>query len=362
MNFWIIAVVLLAVSAAAISWPLFTGSTKDRITAILVLLVIPVSGLVLYQNIGTPEAIGLPAARPQQTAQTQQPHSSQAAEMEVIVAELQQRMAENPDDPEGWLILGRTLKTMQRYAEAITALSNANRLVPGTPLIIIELAEAKLFASEIPEITAEIKQLIESALAIDPHQQKGLWLLGMAAAEEGDEALAIDTWQKLLNQLDPASGSATRVAEQIEMAQARLGQATTEVAETKIETAETPIAAATVAESGIPVTITIADDLADSVPGNAALFIFVHPAGGAGMPLAVKRVVARGFPISLNLSDADLLRPGTLLQDVEQLDISARISMIGNANAASGDFQAAKATLDTKAVKPIALHLDQRVP
>ena len=189
MNFWIIAVVLLAVSAAAISWPLFTGSTKDRIIAILVLLVIPVAGLVLYQNIGTPEAIDLPAARPQQTAQTQQPHSSQAAEMEVIVAQLQQRMAENPDDPEGWLILGRTLKTMQRYAEAITALSNANRLVPGTPLIIIELAEAKLFASEIPEITAEIKQLIESALAIDPHQQKGLWLLGMVAAEEGDDAL-----------------------------------------------------------------------------------------------------------------------------------------------------------------------------
>ena len=53
--------------------------------------------------------------------------------MDELVASLQQRMAENPDDPEGWLILGRSLKTMQRYAEAETALTNANRLVPDNP-------------------------------------------------------------------------------------------------------------------------------------------------------------------------------------------------------------------------------------
>ena len=372
MNFWIIAVVLLTVSAAVISWPLFAGSAKDRITGVFILLMIPLVGVVSYPYIGTPEALSLYTTTPQQVAQTQQPHSSTGDNVDALVVQLQQRMAENPEDPEGWLILGRTLKTMQRYPEALTALTNANRLVPGTPIIMIELAEAKLYASGTPEITAEIRQLIESALEIDPTQQKGLWLLGMAAAEYGDHALAIETWQKLLDELDPASGSAARVTQQIEMAQASLGQTPTDVtepeateekvAEAKVAVVEAPVATTTVAESGIPVTITISDELASSIPANAALFIFIHPAGGAGMPLAVKRVAARGFPMSLNFSDADLLRPGTSLQDFGQLDISARISIGGIANAASGDVQATKTTLNTKAVKPIALHLDQRVP
>ncbi len=134
------------------------------------------------------------------------------------------------------------------------------------------------------------------------------------------------------------------------MAQTRLGVSPTEVAEVAV------------AEFSIPVTITIADDLAGAIPGNAALFVFMHPAGTAGMPLAVKRVAPRGFPLSLRFSDADLLRPGMSLQDFEQLDISARISMSGTASAAPGDYQANLVTVDTKAATEIALHLDQRVP
>jgi len=80
------------------------------------------------------------------------------------------------------------------------------------------------------------------------------------------------------------------------------------------------------------------------------------------MPLAVKRLNAQGFPRSLLFSDADLLRPGTSLENFDQLDISARISMAGVAIAAPGDYQANLVTLDTNAVAEIALHLDQRVP
>ena len=367
MNFWIIAIVLLAVPAAAISWPFLAGSAKERIIGVLVLITIPLAGLLLYQYIGTPEAISIPTAAPRQAAQTQQPHSSQQPEMEDMVAQLQQRMVDNPDDPEGWLILGRSLKTMQRYPEAVTALTNANRLVPDTPIIMIELAEARLFASGQAQISPESKQLIESALAIDPQQQKGLWLLGMAAAQEGDEARAIAIWQQLLAQLDPASGGAQTVGQQIEMAKARLGQATPVAAVPEVTVPEAALPAPVVpeevaAEFNIPVAVTIADELAGAVPANAALFVFIHPAGAVGMPLAVKRIAPRGFPMSLRFSDADLLRPGMSLQDFEKVDISARISMAGIANAAPGDYQANLVTVDTKAVTAIALHLDQRVP
>jgi cytochrome c-type biogenesis protein CcmH len=347
MNFWIIAATMLAIPAVIISWPFFSGNVKERFTGMLVLLFMPLAGLVLYQNIGTPEAINIAAATAQQSTQAQQAHSSQLPQMDDMIDQLQQRMAKNPDDPEGWLILGRSLKTLQRYAESVTALEHANRLSPDTPLIMVELAEAILFASGQVRISAVARQLVESAVAIDPQQQKGLWLIGMAAAQDGDEALAITVWQRLLHQLDPASGVATTVAQEIEKVQARMAEGVSEVA---------------VAEFDIPVTISIADDLAGAIPTQAILFIYIRPAGGAGMPLAVKRMAPRGFPLLLHFNDADLLRPGMSLQDFERLDISARISMSGIANAAAGDYQTELVTLDTKALAEITLHLDQRVP
>ena len=366
MNFWIIAVVLLIVSAAAFAWPLFAGSSKDRVTSILIMLVVPVAGLALYQAVGTPEAIGNPAIQPQQAEHAQQPHNmSGEGDMDALLRELNQRLAEDPNNPDGWLILGRTLKTQQRYVEAEAALDKANRMIPNTPMIMVELAEARLFASGNPVITDDIKQLLEGAINIDPNQQKGLWLLGMAAAEEGDNVTAIGYWESLLALLEPGSGSAQRVSEQIAMAQGMPGMPSTP-AETPAETAPAPVeptaAPVTVAESGIPVNISIADELAGAVPGNAVLFVFVHPAGGAGMPLAVKRLAASGFPMNLNFTDADLLQPGASLKDFEQLDVSARISLAGTVIPTSGDIQANKVTLEAKAVEPIALHLAQRIP
>jgi cytochrome c-type biogenesis protein CcmH len=385
MNFWILAITLLVVPAAIVSWPLLAGSAKDKITALFIVLMIPLAGILMYQTVGTPEAINLQAVTPQQAAQ-QQPqgdaHSSQQGQMDELVTSLQQRMAENPDDPEGWLILGRSLKTMQRYSEAETALANANRLSPDNPMIMVELAEASLFASGKPQISPEARQLIEAALAIDPEMQKGLWLMGMAYAQDGDDATAITYWKNLLGQLDPASGAASSVTQQIGMAQGRIGQtgemptvtepAVTEPTVTEPTVSEPVVAKTEVVEPvkvepavvgfGISATITIADELAGKVPGNATLFVFIHPAGAVGMPLAAKRFAASGFPMSLHFTDADLLRPGGSLQDFEKLDISARISMSGIANRAPGDYQATLVTVDTKDIKPIALHLDQRVP
>ncbi len=340
MSFWILAVALLTLSAAVISWPLFAGTARERIVAISLLLVIPLAGLVLYQQIGSPAAINLPA-----TVATQ-------ASVEDLVADLQQRMNENPDDAEGWVVLGRSLKTMRRYAEAKTALSNANHLLPGDPMIMVELAEASLFASGKPEISAEILQLLEDALAIDPLQQRGLWLLGIAAAQGGDNERAIAFWQKLLNQMDPASDVGQTVARQIELARARAGQP------------EAGQANPGQASSGIvlPVNITLADELAGSLPPGAVLFVFIRQAGTQGMPLAVKRIPAPRFPLSIQFSNADLLQPGGALENFATLDISARISMTGVANIASGDYQADALKFEPNAAGEIALRIARRVP
>ena len=366
MNFWILAIALLAIAAVVVSWPLFTGVAKDKITGLFVLLMIPLTSILMYQYIGTPEAISLAPATPApQSSPQQAAHSDQQGQMDELVEALKQRMNENPNDPEGWLILGRSLKTMQKYEEAEEALRNANRLVPDNPSIMVELAETILFTSATPEVNPESLQLIESALVLDPNQQKGLWIMGMASAQDGDDTQALAYWTRLQEQLDPASGPYQAVTEQIEGAQTRLG---IPVSANAVTPAAAPAMTKPVAnettpgEFGIPATISIGDDLAGNFPASATLFIFVHPAGAAGMPVAVKRMAPRGFPMSLNFTDADLLQPGGSLQAFELLDISARISMTGIANIASGDIQANRVTVNTKNVTAIDLHLDQRVP
>ena len=378
MNFWIFSITLLIVSAAIIGWPLFTGSVKDKITGLFVLLMLPLASLMMYQAIGTPEAINLPPAMAaQQSAQQQSAHSTQQGQMDELVTSLQQRMIENPDDPEGWVILGRSLKTMQRYPEAETALSNANRLMPDNPMIMVELAETMLFTSGQPEVSGEARQLIEAALVINPDQQKGLWIMGMTYAQEGDDTQALSYWQRLLGQLDPSSEPYQSVSEQIRLAQTRSGQpevtqdAVAEAVAEKPKAVMPPVAATVTkpaatppvaAGFGIPATITLGDGVTEPFPPRATLFIFIRPAGGAGMPLAVKRLAPQGFPMSLTLTDADLLQPGGSLQAFDLLDISARISMTGVANVVSGDIQANRVTVNTKNVSAIALNLDQRVP
>jgi cytochrome c-type biogenesis protein CcmH len=352
MNFWIIAVALLVIPAAVISWPFFAGPTRERMLGIWVLVMMPLAGLLLYQQVGNPKAINQPTVTPQQQQTSQQPHDSRQPQMDEMVASLQKRMEENPDDPEGWVILGRTLKTMQRYAEAETALRNANRLLPDNALVMVELAEASLFASGKPQVSDEMRQLLEAALKIDPQQQKGLWLLGMAAAQDGDHAKAVSIWQQLLGLLDPASGAAQTVSQQIEMSREKGGLASAAQDE--------PVESFTGFE--LPVDITLADDLAGPLPANSILFVFMHPAGQRGMPLAVKRIPSPHFPLSVAFSNKDLLQPGTSLDEYPELDISARISMSGIANIASGDYQATMVKFDTNVAQEIALHIGQRVP
>ena len=75
------------------------------------------------------------------------------------------------------------------------------------------------------------------------------------------------------------------------------------------------------------------------LPGSATLYIFAHTPNGVGMPLAVQRVNQPRFPLQAAIADSNLLRPGNSLADFDQLKISARLSMGGNATPASGDIE-----------------------
>ena len=313
MNFWLLATAIPLAAAVSIGWPLLSDRSTLRGTGITLLILIPVSALFLYQGIGSPQSVGM-APR---VANTPAPPQEN---IEDLLVQLEQRLRTDPDDLEGWLMLGRSYKTMQSYEQAETALRKAAGLAPEHPLVLVELAEALLFSSGRPEITDEIRGMLERAVAADPGIEKGLWLLGFAAAQSGDDAQAIAFWQRLLQQMEPASGAASALQEQISQARVRLG----------IEPgADWP---------GIRIQVSV-DDPDFAVPPGAVLYIIARDSQAPSPPLGARRIERPVFPARIQLSDGDSMMPQRPISGVPQIELLARLSLSGGPIASAEDFE-----------------------
>ena len=81
----------------------------------------------------------------------------------------------------------------------------------------------------------------------------------------------------------------------------------------------------------------------DPAASSAVLFVYARPVGAtAGPPLAVRRVFGPSFPVSLSISSADAMVPGTAFP--ARVTIQARLDRDGNAmTTMEGDWAAASA-------------------
>jgi len=157
--------------------------------------------------------------------------------MDSMIAGLRSKLAENPQDLDGWMLLARTLRATQQFPKALEALETANRLSPDNPFIIVDIVETQIYMSPGGQITPEMTATLQRALEMQPDMQKALWLLGIAAAQAGDTAFAIAYWETLLEQVEPGSNVAKSVQAQVNAAKAQMGMA---VEEAIVE--ETPVA------------------------------------------------------------------------------------------------------------------------
>lgn len=330
-TFWLLAAVIGIGMMLAILLPsLKTRQGKRPVTVILAMVIgVLLVGFIIYGQVGTPTAIDQPVTHAAKA--TDAPQSMQAA-----VSRLEARLQAEPDNVDGWLLLGRSYKMVQRYTDAENALVNAMTLAPENPGIMVELAEAMTMASGDPRFSDRAIELLQTAIDTDPTLQKALWLRGMAATQRGKNDIAVANWEQLLVQIDPASDVAGTVRKQIAEAQGR------ELVEPKI--------------INIPINVSLAPDMDSQLPESAVLYIFARPLGGVGMPLAVKRISRPAFPVMVSLSEHDVLQPGTSLDG--KLQISARLSMSGNATPGAGDFRADNSYFETLPDAPIELELN----
>jgi cytochrome c-type biogenesis protein CcmH len=387
MLFWILAAVGLALMTFIACLPLFRNKSGWTPIALALVFALPAAALFMYQGVGSPEGIDVTGI-PQAGSGAGNDHSmnaSDADQIEDMAAKLRSRLTESPEDLEGWVLLARTLKTMQRFEEAVDALETARRIAPDDPFVAVELVEARIFVSADGEITDEMLSMLQAALDQDPSQQKALWLMGIAASQAGEDDAAISYWETLLQMLEPDSGAAQSVQQQINEAKGRLGLESESGAGSLTESAA-PAGAEILAEAvneieATPESVPAAETTAASTiwagtniriqPGSrldpetasaAVLYVMIRSPGPAvGPPLGVRRIRSPQLPLELAISDQDSMIKERLISSMTEVQLQARLSMSGAPQARSGDWQSTSVTVPLDSTEAVELLIDQQV-
>jgi cytochrome c-type biogenesis protein CcmH len=176
---------------------------------------IPIAAVALYFVIGTRSALSPSATASQMpTAANQQGDARSQQQMEANVAKLAERLQQNPNDAQGWLMLGRSYMVLERYPDAAKAYERATALNDKDAGAWVDYAEALAMAND-RQLAGKPTEALDRALQLDPKNQKALDLAGSAAYQAGDYQKAIDYWQQLLKLLPPGSEELKTITDQI---------------------------------------------------------------------------------------------------------------------------------------------------
>jgi cytochrome c-type biogenesis protein CcmH len=166
-----------------------TGSpVRRRLASLAVLTVVPAAALLLYFSLGSPYLSEV-SPRPAVT-----PASEQVA---MLIARIEKHLAEHPDDGRGWEVVAPVYARLDRTEDAVKARANALRLLGETAERQADLGEA-LVADARGVVTAEARKAFARADALEAHQPKARFFLGLAAAQDGRKDDAEKIWRELL--------------------------------------------------------------------------------------------------------------------------------------------------------------------
>ncbi len=330
-----------------------TSKTQKQVAAI-VAVVIPAAALLLYAHLSPPQWQQLVEYNPAEVAKAK----ANLPSIDAMVGKLEAKLRQNPMDPKGWALLGRSYFVMGRYSEASNAYAQASKLSADKDAdILADYAEA-LAMSNNGNLKGEAEQIIGRALASQPDHPKSLWLAGSAAFQTGQYKNAIRHWETLYNMHPDKSNEGAQVLQkQIAEARSRLG----DKAPAPSVAQQQPAPAKGKGKTVVKVSVDLDPKLkARAAPGDT-LFIFARAVQGPPMPLAIVKKQVKDLPVTVSLNDAMAMMPNMTMSSFEQVYIGARISKTGNAIPQSGDLQGRSSPISTGKAQDVKITISQEV-
>jgi cytochrome c-type biogenesis protein CcmH len=239
----------------------------------------------------------------------------------AMTAKLARELAVNPDNLNGWLMLGRSYGELEQYPLAVRAYQRADRLAGGQSAEALLGVAENLVAQDPESIRAAAGHLFERALTLEPGNAKALFYSAFAASSRGENAVARERFTRMLA-LNPPDNIRAIIQQRI----AALDQVTVD------ETAP----AATEDGARIEVRVSVAPQLESRIPAGAVLFVAARDPQAPGPPFAAKRLPAQ-FPLDVELTAANAMLPSRHITKGQVLDVVARVALGGTPTATSGD-------------------------
>ena len=169
-----------------------TPLRRRRATALVALVLLPVSAVLLYLILGAPHYAGETFA-----ARSNTPPAD--ASIESMVAQIEAHLERNPQDGRGWEVLAPVYMRLGRFEDAVRARANSIRHLGTSAARESDFGEAQVAAAG-GVVTADAKAAFERALARDAADIKARFFTGLAAEQDGKPAEALRAWRDLLAQ------------------------------------------------------------------------------------------------------------------------------------------------------------------
>jgi cytochrome c-type biogenesis protein CcmH len=195
-----------------------------RGSAYAIALAIPVIAIALYLRVGNSAAISgvVSPVQPPFANSSQGNGEFTPQRIQANIAALAKRLEQNPGDAEGWIMLGRSYTTLEKYREASDAYAKATALKADDADLWADYAFVMAMANG-QRIQGPPLELVKKALKLDPENPKALELAGSAAFEAKNYKEALNYWQRLLQKTPPESELGKVLSQRISEAKSLAG-------------------------------------------------------------------------------------------------------------------------------------------
>ncbi len=325
-------------------------------TALTLGLLLPVLAVGGYAAVGSPAAvvpeIARPSAAPAPSVADQQ--------MDELFKLAEERLAKEPNDVKGWLLLARAKASVGLFDGAIKAYEKAAALDPKDSEMWSDYADSAAGLSQ-GKMDGKPIELINKSLALDGKNIKALLLRGTWEIQNNDFPAAERSFTLAKSLTEPNSGFAQIADNALAEIKTRQG-GTPAVAATGTPALNAPPTAAAAPDAVLAtVTLQLGTEARQAAGPNAAMFLIVRAVGAdRGPPLAARKVALTDAEKPITLTAADAMIGGGGLKAGAQVTLQARLSLNGQPTAQTGDWQSSKVTATLPAAS-LALTVDQPI-
>jgi cytochrome c-type biogenesis protein CcmH len=193
---------LLMVAGGWLLYPMMRHGIALRLQVSVVLLIL-VGALGMYGLMGNPKVLSRHNAP-----------VAQSAEMTGLIEQLSQRLAREPNDVDGWLLLANSYVLNQQPEKALAAFEQAHHLQPDDVGVLLSMVDVQVTLDQ-GLITKKVDHWLLQVLQHEPDNSLALWFAGLSAQQKGNSQQAAELFRKMKQSLPKDAPVSQRIIEQL---------------------------------------------------------------------------------------------------------------------------------------------------